>query len=335
MNRFKIFIVFAMTLLLTACSNVGKPASFEGSTISNNINSTPKPTANITPEPISQKEKIYLLSSWEIYYTDDGDEISWKCLYYYDEYGNCIEKRTYNYSKDYYDSIEYQYDDNNEVIKETTIFRDENGESNDNSESVNYYSYTYDDNNNVVKKTETDGSDYEGITYYRYDDNNNLIMSYDDYSLTKYYYDANQRLLSEENYITVGYDFFIIDEEGNLDYSSFEDFGYLLDKIDYDTHRNITHELMYECDYDYFEDEVFYELQSENKYVYEYEGDLIKTKKSYYGIEDGYDENEPFYVDTYEYDDNYCKVKEVEVDSSGNPNRYDVFEYVEIEVLKD
>lgn len=132
--------------------------------------------------------------------TETSNDLGDKNYYYYDEYGILSERNydnentTYTYEKDGYGNIinvtkykgekkkrycEYEYDSNNNIIKESYYFFNSDGEQ----QLFKTTLYSYDENENITSISVDKYSEYTGeykdteVTTYYYNDNKNIIKA--------------------------------------------------------------------------------------------------------------------------------------------------------------
>jgi antitoxin component YwqK of YwqJK toxin-antitoxin module len=258
-------------------------------------------------DTVLKTQTLYLCTK-ETYYDENG-VITSQCEYEYDEYGN--KTKVVNTNGDgSVTVVQYtrEYDDNNNILKETSYNEDGTSEeayeatyysSGEIKERTNYYNgvigdyYEYDENGNSLLHI----SYYDGEEYYRYayeyDQNGNEIKSTctteDGETVTTYEYASNNTLLHEVSY-----------------YSD----GTVKEDITYDSYGNAISDIYYgeyESDYSY-----------ENEY--DYNGNLIKNTV--------YNSDELSYYVIYDYDDNgNCILMEDYDGDSKTPYEVSEWEY--------
>lgn len=159
---------------------------------------------------------------------------------------------------------EYEYDSNNNLIKETII----------SSDSTIINTYEYDNNNNVIKSIENDK-----VSEFEYDGNNNVVKSIIDGVVRNITYDQNNNKILDEiegiNKISYEYDSDnrVIKKSSNVNEEILDEYYKYIDgKLAYITRSDNTWE---KYDYQVFRNVT---VVSKNKFVYER---LIVDQKSY------------------------------------------------------
>lgn len=100
------------------------------------------------------------------------DTIGWSYEYQYDNNGNCINEKEYNSDNELIYEYNNKYDASGNIISKEEIeyYDTENGSST----YCAYYEYEYDNNDNLIKMTRTQPS--LAWVEYEYDKNDNLII---------------------------------------------------------------------------------------------------------------------------------------------------------------
>lgn len=158
------------------------------------------------------------------------DGFTHTCNYTYNPSGK-VTSISCEYSDGYQEEIEYVYDQNNNLILETTIFDD----------ITTFYKYYYNEKGLETKKIIMDSNGFYALHKKSYDSNNNeikidLIINEESYTINSTYTEDNKilkRVKLDENNNQVGLEEFFYDQNGNLIKTNFAENNLLSLSIEY------------------------------------------------------------------------------------------------------